>query len=457
MSDEEVVDGEVVPETTVERRDWKLPPAGTLATARAANRGQLGPGYQISEETDELRREGIPDNTKETKAYQLGRYIAWCGNEALGPPHPREPLDEDPDRAVVTVMDYIRAHWGMTRRDEQGRTVGRGRNGQPYAPDTVRLALAVISNFYQRHGKLPPTHHPEVHETMRGYARRWKRAGYRPDKAHPLSPEEVVAMCRECDRTTAAGIRDAALMRLCGDVGRRNSEMLELTDVDLSWESHDVLLVTFPFGKTNKDDDEDPDTVLVEADVDRIGPDGEVIPAFAPDVCPLKLLGEWLDLRRERGFTSGPIFNAVHSGTRRKDGTASGKILPAKMTRKAFQDIVAKYAKRAVVVDPMTGQKRAVDQDPRSGRKRQIVPHSFRAGMATAAEAAGVPITAVADRGGWARESPVILGYFRQTRARGERNPAVAIRRAATEARTQQSNEARHRRGGMPTPPDEEE
>lgn len=412
---DEVVDGEIVEPGAI-----VLPAAAVRAQQRLARRGTPGAGYQISEETDELRREGIPDNTKATKAYQLARYIAWCGNEALGPPHPREPLDEDPDRAVVTVMDYIRAHWGMTRVDEQGRTIGRGRNGQPYAPDTVRLALAVISNFYQRHGKLPPTHHPEVHETMRGYARRWKKAGYRPDKAHPLSPEEIVAMCRACDLSTAAGIRDAALMRLTGDVGRRNSEMLEVTDADLSWESHDVLLVTFPFGKTNKDDDDDPDTVLVEADVD-----------FAPDVCPLKLLRAWLQLRHARGFTKGPVFNAVHAGMRRKDGTASGKILPEKMTRKAFQDIVAKYAKRAYVVDPFTGSKRPVDQDPVSGKKRQIVPHSFRAGMATAAEAAGVPITAVADRGGWARESPVILGYFRQTRARGERNPAVAIRRAA--------------------------
>ena len=62
-------------------------------------------------------------------------------------------------------------------------------------------------------------------------------------------------------------------------------------------------------------------------------------------------------------------------------------------------------------------------------RGMQVMP-----GFATASEEAGVPIQATADRGGWSRESPVILRYWRSGKKWGDRNPAVIIRKATKRA-----------------------
>jgi integrase len=72
-----------------------------------------------------------------------------------------------------------------------------------------------------------------------------------------------------------------------------------------------------------------------------------------------------------------------------------------------------------------------VDRDPESGAKRKVVPHSFRAAFATASELAGVPDNDVADRANWKRGSESMLRYRRRAQGRGDRNPAVMIRRAA--------------------------
>jgi integrase len=376
----------------------------TLRSGRILDPGVgADPDDAVSAEADEMYWEGVPDNTQLIYRYQWKRFIQWCS--ATNRPHMPS--------TVGTIREWINAHWTMTGADNRLC----GRNGQPYAPDTLRLSLAVISVAHQKHGLLSPTHHPDAIRQMRGYARRWKRAGYRPDVAHALTAEETLAMIRTCDRTTAAGVRDAALLRLAADIGRRNSELMSLDFADLRWVAEDRMVVTITMSKTNKDTDEDPDEVAVEADVD-----------LDPELCPLRLMSEWLTLCRSRGITSGPLFRLINAGQRRADGTHSGRIQDERMTRRAFQNVVTKAA-----------QLSGVDRDPKTGEARQVVPHSLRAGFATEAEAAGAPVSDTADRGGWARESPVILRYFRSGRKWGDRNPAVLIRRANRRRRTERS------------------
>lgn len=389
---------------------FRLPDRAVRSAGRATP--QHDPLRTVSPETEAQRRRGIPQNTIETKTYQWLRYVDWCGGDGEdASPVARDPIDDDPERAVTTVRDWIQANWRMTRIDEQGRVVGRGRNGQPYAPDTVRLSLAVISMAYQRKGLAAPTHHPDAIEQMRGYHRDWKNAGYRPDRAYALTTEESHKMIRACDLTTAAGLRDAALMRLADDTGRRNVDLLSINWTDITWESDNSFGVSFPHNKTYKDDGKDDDRpILIEADTD-----------LAPDICPVLLMHEWMQLCAARlgEPLKGPVFREVNSGTRRKDGTHSGRITANRMTRKAFQDVVAKYAKIT-----------KVDREPRTGRKRKVVPHSFRVKFASESELYGVPENAVADRAGWVRGSRSMRMYMRLGSGRGANNPAVAIRKA---------------------------
>ncbi len=352
----------------------------------------------IDAETDEMYWEGIPENTQKIYTYQWSRVVRWGGDTGV------EVLPMSVDACRRLIKDH------MTMKDSTGRL--RGRKGQPYAPDTVRLTLAVISVVHQAHGLPNPTHDGRVIRQMRGYARTWKKAGYRADIAYAPTPEEVIAMVRVCDLTTCAGLRDAVLIRLAFDTGRRNSELLSLNWRDVRWISPTRMLVSPPFAKTNKDTNEEDEAIGIEADED-----------LAPDVCLVVLFREWKELSADRGHTDGPVFVEVNAGARRKNGH-SGVITHNRMTRVAFQIVVAKYAKA-------TG----VDRDPVTGEARKVVPHSLRAAFATAAEEANVPPQATMDRGGWSRTSPEYLKYWRSRKKWGDRNPAVMIRRVARKER----------------------
>jgi integrase len=360
------------------------------------------PDEQVDAATEELYWEGIPENTRAIYAYQWKRFVNWCGDESNGPPHPRESMPATPQ----TVAKYVEAHQWM--RNAAGKLAGL--HGQPYAPDTVRLALAVISVAHKSHGLLSPTSDRLVITTMRGYARRWKKAGHRTAEAYAPSPAEVMSMVRTFDLETVAGLRDALLMRLHLAMGRRNSELMALDWRDLRFQGHDRLVVHIPFSKTNVDGERD-DYAMVEADT-----------VWHPETCPLVLLREWRDLCSARGIAGGAVLRKVHGGAKRLDGTRSGVILEDRMDRRNYQDVVTKAAKLS-----------SVDRDPVTGQPRKIVPHSLRAAFATFAAEIGIPLGVVCDQGGWSRSSPVVLKYQRQGNRWGDNNPASAMARAAHE------------------------
>lgn len=375
-----------------DRRRVVTLPDVVLRRITAADGELPDPDDSVSAATAALRRHGIPDNTEAIYRRQWWRWVRWCGETG------REHLPA----TKGTIEEWINAHWTMTTEDGKPR----GRYGRPYAPATVELSLAVISVVHQWAGFPSPTRHPDVHRTFRGYRRRWSEHGYRPDQAYALSPEDVLAMVRTCDLSTAAGLRNAAIIRLSFDMGARRSEMCYLDIGDLRFDTPERLIVRVPRSKT--DQDAHGRDVPIEADTD-----------LAPQLCPLLLLREWLDLLALRGHTQGPLFRLVRSGQRRKDGTHSGLIRPDRMTGRAIETVVVDAAKRA-----------GVDRDPVTGNSRHVVPHSLRAGFATSAAEANVDTAFIAAHGGWAPESPVVFRYVRSGRKWGEHNPASRIRKA---------------------------
>ncbi len=378
-----------------------------LAVRRAD--GQLVPAYgnpddYVSAATDAQYWRGVPLSTQKIYAAQWNRFVAWCVDDRNGPPHPREYLPA----TVGTVREYVRAHWDWTRTLPDGSTVKAGLNGQPYAPNTVRLAMAVISIVHQTYGYVPPTRHPDVRRQVRGYARDWAGAGFVPAVADAITPDELLAMVATCDMTTVAGLRDALLLRLAFDTGRRNAELTSIMWSGVKFLDDRRMTITFPWSKT--DQDSEGATIGIEADDE-----------WAPDTCPVLLMREYRELSATRGLpvTGGaPVFRLIDAGARRKVGY-SGRILDKQMTRGAFQDMVIMRAAKA-----------GVDVDPVTGDARKIVPHSIRHSFALEGDRDGVPVHLLADRGGWSRTSPVILGYMASRKKWGEDNAAVRIRQA---------------------------
>jgi integrase len=398
------VEGEIVNESEFRRQraahakaavDWAL-------SRRAVHREALfDPDEVVSAETDAMAEEGIPETTRDAYRRQWKRFVTWCADTG------REHLPATPG----TVREYINAHWGWTTVLADGSTKLRGRYGRPYAPATVALALATISVIHQWRGFASPTRHPSVHVQYRGYERRWRKRGWRPDVAHPITPEENIAMVRACDMSTVAGIRDAAMFRLQYELAARASEVCNLEDHDLRWETPERLIVHIDTSKGDKSRD-----CAVEADED-----------FAPDVDTLLLLRQWIECKHRFRIPRGKLFTQVNGagGAPRKDGkpkklgVLSGSVTAKPVNRHSYEMQFARVAQKAKVhVDPVTGE------------RRHITPHGARSGFITAAVDAGMEIAAVAPHSGHSLNSPVIHRYYRQGRKWGRFNPGRRIREA---------------------------
>lgn len=403
----------VAPANPAPPAKWK--PRGKAAEALAGRLGQVDPLGGLSAAAAEMYELGLNENTTQTYEYQWLRVLVWLGEtEHVLLPEPGESQDVWWPRAARTLVHWIADNYTMTRAD--GKL--RGRKGQPYAPDTVRLSLWVVSRIFRRRGLASPVHHPDVQTEMKGYGKKWKRAGFKEDAAESITPAELLAMLRTCDLNTVSGLRDAALMRIATECGRRNSELMALNWTDLTFLTPTSLRVNIPFSKTNQTGKGD-DNAYIEADMDRwIG--DQLVRAWAPEFDPLLLLREHREVCAGFGYdvTRGPVWRKCHGGgVKRADGTRSGVVLEERMTRKNYQDVVAAAARRSgVLFNPVTGE------------VRKIVPHSLRVYLVTEGSKAGVPLGVLCDQGGWSRKSPVVLGYQRQANRLGEDNPGVQIR-----------------------------
>lgn len=377
-----------------------------ILRGRAALAGlkEVDPDTVVPAEVDVMLQAGVPDKTRETYEYQWGRFVMWCG--VVGRNH-------DP-ATPETVRYYIWSHWGATK---DGKL--RGRRGRRYSPNTVALAVKVISIVHQWRGHASPCRHPSVGRQLDGYREWWNAAGYLPDTAAALSPAGSVAIARACDPRFVNGVRNAAMFRLQYDLGARASEIIDVNLEDLTW--HRVLVPVDPDAdvielvealqvhivirktKTNRV----PRTLVVEE-----------VPGVDVDVDPCLLLSAWVDLLRERGYTSGPCFRAVNTtNTPRKDGTVAGTIRDDRIEFDDYEQAWKRYAAKA-----------GVDRDAK-GKPIRITTHSNRAGMITAARDAGMLAEEVAPRTGHKIGSNVIHGYWRGGTRTGAANAGTRIRR----------------------------
>ena len=279
-------------------------------------------------------------------------------------------------RAANTRRAYA-ADW----RDFRAWCVLHGRPSLPASPETVALylsdlaercktstlqrRLAAISQAHQaagQHAHEVPTKHATVRAVMSGI-RRTKGTAQRGKAAAVTA---VVRAMVEGAPDRLLGQRDRALLLLGFSGAFRRSELVALDVEDLEF-TGDGLVVTQRRGKTDQ-----------EGEGRKIG-----IPFGGnPDTCPVRAVREWLDAA---AIMAGPVFRSVNR---------HGQVQSGRLSDKAVAIVVKRHAP-AAGLDPA-----------------RYAGHSLRAGLATAAAAAGVSERSIMNQTGH-RSVPMVRKYIR--------------------------------------------
>lgn len=361
------------------------------------------PDDWVDAETEQALRDAEPRNTVDAICWGWGRWVWWAGLPEIGVSH--EPGRVRPG----SIRRYIQAHKTMTTASG----ALRGRRGQPYAPQTVELAVYVIGMVHNRLGYANPVRDPRVRAQLDEYGKWWAEQGYLPDEASPITHAESVLIARTQNLNTVGGLRNAAMFRLLFDMGCRPAELIALLMSDLRWETPDRLVVTVRRSKTDQAGKR-PRRVGVEADR-----------AVDWDVDPVRLVTRWYETLVAAGHTSGPLFPAVFSAPPRNDGRIAGTITDEAITHQALEDAWHRAAKAAGARAWM---------DPVTGHRRKIVLYSNRSGMITALFDRGVRLEEIAKRTGHSPQSAALTRYIRSARQWGVANLGLLNRRPVDEA-----------------------
>ena len=227
---------------------------------------------------------------------------------------------------------------------------------------TIRRRLASISRAHQAAGYASPIQAAAVRETWRGIAR---KKGTAPQGKAPILVETLRAMVAALP-SGMIGIRDRAML-LIGFAGAfRRSELVGLDAEDIE-ETDDGLVVHLRRSKTDQ-----------EGAGRKVG-----IPFGSdPATCPVRALRAWLEAS---GIAEGPLFRPVNR---------HGQVGERRLSDKAVA-LVVKRAAAAAGYDPA-----------------RFSGHSLRAGLATAAAAAGKSERAIMEQTGH-KSAAMVRRYIR--------------------------------------------
>ena len=255
-----------------------------------------------------------------------------------------------------------------------------GQASLPAAPETVVLYLSTlaetakvstltrrisaISQAHQAANRETPTAHLMVRKLMAGIRR---QKGTAQIGKRPLATADVRELLAPLDSRRILDVRDRALL-LAGFAGAfRRSELVGLDVTDLEFNGAG-LIVNIRRSKTDQ-----------EGQGRRVG-----IPYGSnPATCPVRALEGWLAIL---GADEGPVFRAIN-----RHGQLAGRRLTAQS--------VALVIKRLAAAAGM--------------ETKDLAGHSLRAGLATAAAAAGVPERAIMAQTGH-RSLATLRKYIRE-------------------------------------------
>lgn len=244
------------------------------------------------------------------------------------------------------------------------------RHGDGVSVSRLTVTVSAIRARHLDAGHDDPTAMRGVVLTMAGL-RRVDAGETAPRQAHPVTTEQVRRMIDGLDRTTLAGKRDAAIILLGFAAALRRSEIAALRVADLLWKSEGVVV---RIRKSKRDQDG------AGAFVGVVRGHGSTDPVAA--------VHDWVTAA---GFgREDPLFVRVRRGARIETGRP--------LTGEAINSVVQRAARSAGLAD------------------LPISAHSLRAGHATVAAEAGVPVDRLARTGRWA-DSRTLATYVRPASA----------------------------------------
>lgn len=224
----------------------------------------------------------------------------------------------------------------LTERAEAGRAAG-----------TLDMACTVIRHVHRTTGAVDPIDSETVRQVRRGLRRTYGAAPRR--LARPLSVEDIRQIVGGIDRSTPHGIRDAAIILLGYASAMRRAELVALDLADIEHKPAGLLLH------------------IRQSKMDPEGHGQQVGVAHGQHAFtdPVAALNTWRELR---GETPGALFTRIW-GSAISSERLSGHV-PARMLRARAE---------AAGLDGT-----------------RITAHSLRAGHATTAALAGVPLDRIA-------------------------------------------------------------
>lgn len=362
--------------------------------------------------------EGVPENTRKT--YESA--WKWILNWTAAHGYPECPMP------VETCVKMIRGHWLRV-----------GRYGRPASPATLQVTLTVLT-LAHRYAKRPdgtvgyvtPVQHPNVQRAIRTYRQRWLKQGHRPDKATPITPEELTELVGTCHPLEERGARDALAMTLLYDMGARRSELLavDFADVDLvvraapvrvDWTRPQDIELYVPSDPVQQ---RRADRLIVHVPMSKTDQEGagdEVIlpahPAHAAATCPVRRYIAWRVLLAERGLDcAGPLLRQViGGGPVPKDGRPrKGTITAERMEVLGLESMLGRAVSASSLVDV-------------EGRvRRHFALHGFRAGSAEAAAEGGADTPELNRHYRWSQKGTTAQQYAARGLKR-RHNPARRI------------------------------
>jgi site-specific recombinase XerD len=229
-------------------------------------------------------------------------------------------------------------------------------------PSTITRHLATISQAHQQAGHATPTTAPIVRDALQGI----KRAKGTAPAAKAAAVTTIIRAMVETLDDDLKGKRDRALI-LVGFAGAfRRSELVALTVAAVQF-TNDGLVVRLPHSKT---------------DQEGLGETKGIPYGSTPATCPVRALRAWLDAS---DIAEGSIFRPINRW---------GQIQTKPLTGHAVAELVKQLAQRAGY-DPAT-----------------FSGHSLRAGLATAAAAAGAAYHTIKKQTGH-RSDQMLQRYIR--------------------------------------------
>jgi site-specific recombinase XerD len=229
-------------------------------------------------------------------------------------------------------------------------------------PSTITRRLATISQAHQQADHPTPTSARVVRDVLQGIKR---EKGTAP-AAKAAAVTTIIRTMVDTLDDDLKGKRDRALI-LVGFAGAfRRSELVALTVAMVQF-TNDGLIVRLSHSKT---------------DQEGLGEAKGIPYGSTPATCPVRALRAWLDVA---GIAEGPIFRPINRW---------GQIQPKPLTGHAVAELVKQLAERAGY-DPAT-----------------FSGHSLRAGLATAAAAAGAAYHTIKKQTGH-RSDQMLQRYIR--------------------------------------------